>query len=232
MISEQILNFSNLPNIQNYSKNGLEIETEKDEQYVYSILRKNKKQWMQWNRNTNKEIYEFYSHYSLARGHCICTGMGFLLRENWLLTKKEVEKITVIEIDKDLIEYHKIFNYDILNRIEVINEDIYEYNGKCDTLLLDNFEGGPESYVSFLNSVNKICNNIEHELAWMWPMESILDTHYRNFIGLNLSEIYSNIKKTFELKTFPDLNENQLLLFCYIFFCGNFSKCDFSKIQK
>ena len=29
------------------------------------------------------EAYELYSHYDLAKGHCICTGLGFGVRENW-----------------------------------------------------------------------------------------------------------------------------------------------------
>jgi hypothetical protein len=65
----------------------------------------------------------------------------------------------------------------------------------------------------------------------MWPMEAILDSCYRDYVGLSLYELYSNIKKYFDLKTLPDLTEKQLFHFCQVFFMGNFAKCDFTKIR-
>ena len=55
--------------------------------------------------------------------------------------------------------------------------------------------------------------------------------HYKNYIGLSLLEIYNNIKKFFELKTLPNLTEEELFEFCKIYYMGDFNKCDFSRIK-
>jgi hypothetical protein len=41
--------------------------------------------WMVLNLKTYKEVYEFFSHISLSQGSVICSGMGLLLRESWLV---------------------------------------------------------------------------------------------------------------------------------------------------
>ena len=57
-------------------------------------------QWMAYDENTHLEAFEVYSHYCLAKGHVVVTGLGFGVRENWLLTKNEVTKLTIIEKNK------------------------------------------------------------------------------------------------------------------------------------
>lgn len=222
------------PNIQEYTNRDFVVEKQTrmvdGQNCDILVYKQNNQQWMSWNTATHQEIFELYSHYCLAKGHCICTGMGFLLRENWLLNNNNVSKITVIEKNKNIIEYHRMFNPEILEKIEVINEDVYTYKGKCDTLLIDNFEGHQWDY-KLLKSVNKICNNIDHSLAWTWPMEYILSLYYKNYIGMTLSEIYNNIKTFFDLKTFPNLNEEELLDFCHKYHCGDFYRCNFEKLK-
>ena len=56
---------------------------------------------------THGQAKQFYSHYNLAYGHVVCTGLGFGTREKWLSTKPEVTKITVIEANKQIIDYHR-----------------------------------------------------------------------------------------------------------------------------
>jgi hypothetical protein len=214
------LNFSG-PIIEEYAKNNFKIE-KIDGVFVF---KQDGFQWMIWDQKTNEQVFNFYSHYCLAKGHVICTGMGFLLREKWLLSKPDVSKITVIEINKNIIEYHKLFNPDILRSIEVVNDNVYDFKGECDTLLIDNFEGDYTHEYNFLYGTKVICDNINHKVAWMWPMEGILNLHYKEYIGLSLFELYNNIKKYFDLRTFPNLNEEQLFDFCHKFFMGNFTKC-------
>ena len=36
---------------------------------------------MSYRIKDHDEAYELYSHYDLAKGHCICTGLGFGVRE-------------------------------------------------------------------------------------------------------------------------------------------------------
>ncbi len=43
--------------------------------------------WMGVNTNNYREVYEFFSHFTLAKGKVLCSGMGLLIRESWLLSK-------------------------------------------------------------------------------------------------------------------------------------------------
>ena len=207
-----LLNFKNITKIIPYKKNNTEIKFDRK---GVAILLNNNEQCMTWNPMTQEQLLEVYSHYYLAKGHCICTGMGFLLRESWLLEKKEVSKITVVEINKDLIDYHKKFNKNITDKIEIINSNVYDYKGKCDTLLIDNFETiNLENFNNCLISVKKINKNILSEVMWFWPLETILCAHYTSYIDMTLKQIYENIKKYFKLNTLPNLSEEQLFYFC------------------
>jgi hypothetical protein len=217
------------PNLVNYENEKFSIKKENN---VWRYVRNNL-EYMSWNAQTNEEVFQLYNHNRLAKGHCICTGLGFLLRESLLLQNPKVTKITVIEIDNELIEYHKQFNPEIIQKIEIINCDVYSYKGKCDTLLIDNFEGSLELFeFEFLNCANFISKNIDCDVMWFWPLESILNRHYKHYIGLNLQQIYNNIKKYFDLDKLPILSESELLDFCAIYFKNNFVKCDFDKINQ
>ena len=155
-----------LPNLVNYENEKFKIKKENN---VWKYTRDGL-QYMAWDTNTNEELFEVFNHYRLAKGHCICTGLGFLLRESLLLQNPNVTKITVIEIDNELIEYHKQFNPEIIKKIEIINCDVYAYKGKCDTLLIDNFEGNLEQFeFEFLNCASIISKNIDCNVMWLWP---------------------------------------------------------------
>ena len=215
------------PKIVEYSCNGLTI-FEKNNQL---FLEQDGVQWMSLNKSDYQQVFQFYSHYVLAEGHCLCTGLGFALRENWLLSKKEVTKITVVEVNKNIIDYHNKFNPEIMEKLEVIHCDVYNYKGSCDTLLIDNFEGGVNYFNTFILSSQSICRNIKHNKVWFWQFELILSLHYRDYIGLSLSEIYHRTKIYFELHNLPELSEEQLFEFCYFFFLGDFNKCNFDKLN-
>lgn len=216
------------PNISEYEKDNFKVYTDDNKKF---FMLKDGLRWMTWNEKTYNQVFEVYSHFILAHGHCVCTGMGFLIRENWLLSKKEVTKVTVIEKNIEVIDYHKKFNPDILDKIEVIHADVYDCAGQCDTLLIDNFEGELSLFPHWLYSTKLIATRIKSNITWMWPLEVILSSCYRNYIGLSLSEIYFNIKKYYDLDTLPDLTEEQLFHFCYVHHRGNFHKCDFSKLR-
>lgn len=225
-----LINFDfNLPKLVDYENNGLSI---KNNNNMWE-LKQNNVRWMTWDLNTNEQLFQFYAQYQLASGHCICTGLGFLLRESWLLQNPNVKKISVIEINTQLIEYHKKFNPQIMEKIEIINCDVYHYKGKCDTLLIDNFEGQvPFFEYEFLRCASVISKNIDCDVMWFWPLECILNIHYKEYIGLNLEQIYNNIKNYFDLDKLPILSEAELFDFCTIAFNKNFTKCNFNKINQ
>jgi hypothetical protein len=198
--------------------------------YYLSVLGE---QWMSYNIKTHEEVFDVFSHFYLAKGHCICTGLGFSLRETWLLNKKEVTKITVLEKSIDIINYHKSINSEFLNdpRVEVINIDANEYVGECDTLLLDHFELAETEDI--LNDVSKINKNIKCEKMWFWPLERIV-MHKRkwsvNEKGLEWVqtklESYNDIKLAYNLTNLPDLTEEELNMFCMMFNSKLFSRSE------
>jgi len=193
------------------------------------IMQQNGQQFMVWDKSL-REVFEIYSHFKLAKGHCICTGLGFALRENWLLNNQNVTKITVLESNKLVIDYHKKFNPEIMEKINVINIDARSFVGKCDTLLIDSYADNLPIY-EYINFSKIIMDNVNCETSWFWPLEYILCMHYRNYVGLPLNKIYNNLKKYYEMKTLPNLSEKELFDFCHKFFIGDLTPCNFDKIN-
>lgn len=126
---------------------------------------------------------ELISHYYFAKGNVIATGMGFGIRENWLLNKKSVTSLTIIEKNKSVIDYHKFINSPFLTdkRVRIINCDANEYKGECDVLLADHYESMDNNEV--LDEVLKLYNSkkIKHKLFWFWPLERLVT----NFLTYN-----------------------------------------------
>ena len=102
------------------------------------------------------------------------------------MTKKEVSKVTVLEKNKEVIDYHKYINPKLFDDVEVIHISAYDYEGKCDTLLLDHYEDeagnakleiAPKKIVNdmfVLQAASDISNNIECNRMWMWTLELII----------------------------------------------------------
>jgi len=187
--------------------------------------------WMALNIETLTEVFEVYNHWKLAQGHCICTGLGFVLRESWLLSKKEVTKLTVIEKNQELINYQWKCNPSIMERMEVICADVYDYHGSCDTLLIDNFEGGINFENDFCRAAAQISKNIRHQTMWFWPLEYFIGTHYKNHLGMSLESLYDRYRRYFNFHTLPDYNEDELFDLCYIHHRGNFKRCNFNQLR-
>lgn len=200
----------------------------------YFYLYINGEQWMAYNTNTHLEVYEVYSHYILAKGHVIVTGMGFGARENWLLTKPEVTKLTIIERSTDLIEYHNRMNSPFLNdpRVEVVNCDASEYKGSCDVLLLDHYELAP--YELILENVKLIHDNINCKTMWFWPLERII-MHSRRWHTFNdkpynlitKHQAYQLLKKNWGLTKLHKFSEQEINMMCMMFHSKMFSHSEY-----
>lgn len=199
----------------------------------YYYLTVNGEQWMAYNTKSHEEAYDVFSHYHLAKGHVICTGLGFGARENWLLTKKDISKLTIVEKNKDVIDYHIQQKSSFLedSRVEVVCCDALEYNGKCDVLLADHYELQDHVYV--MNTMEIVQNNIDCQLMWFWPLERIImhsrKWHSDNDAPYNLitkHQSYLLLKKNHNLHKLPDISEDTLNLFCMMHHSKLFSKSE------
>ena len=155
---------------------------------------------MSYNEKTKLQAKQLYSHYQLAKGDVLCSGLGLGIRENWLIKKEEVESVTVVEKSKDVID---IFSNK--NQISIINEDIYNYKGKCDVLLLDHYIHPPND----LNNIKKILKNIECKIVWWWGIEELLKN----------GDIMQNyLKLKMEIPQLPNLDKDTVVTFVRNYF--------------
>jgi len=199
------------PKLIPFSNNGIDVIVENNTYFLYE----NGQQWMSYDTNTHAQALQFFSHYDIAKGHCICTGLGFGVRENWLLKKPGVSKITLIEKNKNIIEYNKIINPELMKNVEVINENASDYKGKCDTLLLDHYESQSPNYI--LNNVESCVKNIKSQTMWFWPLERYISREKDN----NL-ETYKNFAMRYNLFSLPYIDKRKLDLYIKLFNLSNY----------
>jgi len=154
-----------LPVIDAIKVNDTEIKSDHNE---YTLVY-NDKQYMYENLESKSSALELQAQIDIAKGHCICTGLGFLIREKGLLNNKDVSEITVIEYNPDVIEIQQALNPDIMKRITVINADANNYAGECDTLLIDHFIDAV-SNKDRLDIVRNCCSNIKHKQMIWWDI--------------------------------------------------------------
>lgn len=163
-------------------------------------------EWMTYNFCTDEEALELYSHYYLAEGDCICTGLGLSIRERWLLNNPKVTSITVLEKNKSVIDFHMKYNEDLCSKINIINISADEYIGSCDTLLLDHYI---YPFESIIEDVKKCCSNIACQKMWFWPLEDYIVVNSKPGEYFNF---YKSLQKN-EFKLLPDLTCDVLYKF-------------------
>ena len=158
------------PIIKSYDNNGINVWLDK-RTYPFPVWRFEMDgiQWMVLDQR-HGQAKQFYSHYKLAKGHVICTGLGFGTREQWLASKPEVTKITVLEKFKEVIDYHKDIGTKWHDKIEIINCDANDYKGSCDFLSIDHYEY--DDVLRILDSITKVYKNITCECVWFWMLEA------------------------------------------------------------
>lgn len=191
-------------------------------------LFKNGHRWMTYHKINHCQAYELFSHYSLAKGHCICTGLGLGVRENWILRKKDVTKVTIIEKNEKVLEYHKYINSPLLKECEIIIGDASEILGKCDTLLIDHYE--QESLDYMIQDIHKVLNNITCETVWFWSLDGVIIKYRQDILNrkkdnftyvssddYSYFDAYNDIKNITKIDKLPDLDEDTLNLFCFFY---------------
>lgn len=161
--------------------------------------------WMGVKTRDYREVYEFYSHHTLAQGRVLCSGMGLMLRESWLLSKGV--DITLIEKNENIIEYHRKHNPDLCDRLTIVCDDIHNQVGKYDVVLLDHYEHEKEDWI--IEDVKSILKNIDCDTLWFWPLEKICAKN-------GGWEYYCELRKS--ISKLPELDETTFDSFLYNFF--------------
>ena len=165
----------------------------KSKNNIYQLYYKNTR--FHWEDTQSKSsLYELYPQIQLAKGDCICTGLGFLLRESFLLQNKNVTSVTVLENNLDVIEIQNQLNPFIMSQLNIIFTDANSYKGSCDTLLLDHWQDYDNH--NLLIKIKKCCKNIKHTTLFWWDI--IKDYSYQEY----------NILRN-EFKTLPKLTHEQ-----------------------
>lgn len=197
------------PKISEYVRDNVTVAKEVEGDKSFWCMRVGGKQWMTYSYEFPTIECQTFSHYYFAEGHCILTGLGFGIREEWLLNKKEVKKITVIEKNKEVIEYHQYKKSSFLDHIELVHGDAQTYKGKCDTLLLDHFENPDEFEINILKSVKRVSLNIDCNLLWFWPIEWFL-SNGKNLDAEEIFQKYENLRLGYGLHKLPSLSESEI----------------------
>ncbi len=214
----------NPPKIEEYQKGDLTVVYDTKHGYYRFWIGPpdTARELMTYNPVNHEQAYELYSHYHFAKGHCICTGLGFGVRESWLLNKKSVSKITVIEKTKEVIEYQQLMNPELCKNIEIIHADVSDYKGKCDTLLIDHIEDEHDTYK--LAQAHKLSQNIDCNVLWLWALEDMVTVLQRHQNRTNLEEpfitkvgVYNQIKTSFGLDRLPEVDEELLDLLYFMY---------------
>ena len=122
---------------------------------------------------------EFISHYDLAYGHVILTGLGLGLIATWLSNKQEVTKITVLENNIHLINYFKTYG-DLPNKVEVVYTNAETYTGKCEVLLCNHWIGSSTYQQKFIDWPHML-DNIECNIFYIFRIPKIVKT-YENYL--------------------------------------------------
>ena len=210
------------PVIKPYDKNGVVVYKDKDSRWHLIV---DGVQMMLYTVGHEQALH-FYSHYKLALGNVICTGLGFGVREQWLATKPEVNKITVLEKNKSVIDYHKDIGTQRSDKIEIINCNANEYKGTCDFLSIDHYE--KEDTKSIIESIKNTEKNIVSYYMWFWLLERWLDNgyiennkkdfmYYQPWEKNNLKQSYNKLKTFLGLKSLPELTLKELTEFVNVY---------------
>ena len=210
------------PVIKPYDKNGVVVYKDKDSRWHLIV---DGVQMMLYTVGHEQALH-FYSHYKLALGNVICTGLGFGVREQWLATKPEVNKITVLEKNKSVIDYHKDIGTQWSDKIEIINCNANEYKGNCDFLSIDHYE--KDDATSIIESIKNTEKNIVSYYMWFWLLERWLDNgyiennkkdfmYYQPWEKNNLKQSYNKLKTFLGLKSLPELTLKELTEFVNVY---------------
>jgi hypothetical protein len=184
-------------NIYPHSNNGEGVEIIEVSQK--HILFNNGIRWMIHHKENYREEKEMYSSYDLGYGDILISGLGFGILALWLANKPGVKSVTVIEINKEIIDLF-IKNNKIPDNLTIINDNMitYETNKKYDCLFLDHYEMQHKDWI--LNDAKKISKRIQHDVFWIWSLEPL----YMNKMYPDVIKEMDNDKDMWQNKDYYD----------------------------
>jgi hypothetical protein len=129
--------------------------------------------WMNVAHKNNETIKQLYSHYDIAYGKVLITGLGFGISALWVASKPSVSHVTVVEKNPEVIEAFLASNQKPEN-MTIICEDanVFSTDEHFDCILSDHFEN--EYYQDILDSMHSLVERVpNHDVVWFWPLEHI-----------------------------------------------------------
>lgn len=130
----------------------------------FKVLKENKEIWMS---NTLMEVKTHQEAISRARGNILVAGLGLGMFLTAIKDKKEVNKITVIEKSKEVIELVGKYYQD--KKIKIVNTDIFQYKTKekFDFIWLDIWADICNDNLKEMETLkNKFSKNSKDILCW------------------------------------------------------------------
>jgi spermidine synthase len=195
-----------VPKICLYEDENLEITLEKFKNpphfFLYLNTEKYKKDWVMYYSIDHTMGYYYFPEYDMSYGHVLITGLGMNMLPNWIATKPEVTKITVIENNKYLIDYVKEYGY-IDSKIDIIHADANSFIGEYDVFFCDHNYGKTYSFnEKSIDYLNKLLENIKCNIIWNQRIPKISNYNY---------DTYQNLRKL--VSKLPDINKKKFELY-------------------
>lgn len=150
----------------------------------------NGKRWMNITPHNYSTIKQMYSHYDIAHGNVLVTGLGFGIAALWVSSKSTVEHVTVVERSPEVIEAFLALNNKPDN-MTIICEDAnkFQSDNYFDCILSDHFEN--ENHNIILDSMRSLVKRVpNYGIVWFWPLELI----YAAFTILECDKFPENLK--------------------------------------
>lgn len=193
---------------------------------LQALLKKNKdnpNQWDTWMALSPVEMESQEFGIRAAAGNCVIMGLGMGWVAINMALKKEVDSVTVIELDPDVIDLFYTsgaldgLNREIIDKIEIINTDAMNWiPGKPVHLLY------ADIWLKFaepqtINQVQEMQKNIKANLVYIWGQEIIIHRAMVKEGNLDLLDDSKDIKdfcsKNFDLpmEVPADINYGQII---------------------
>lgn len=168
--------------------------------------------WNIHNPKNHASTKEMYGSYELAYGDVLISGLGFGVLPTWLLSKNEINSITIIEKNREVIDIFNQFNR-FPSKVKIIESDMnsFKTTRRFNCILLDHYE--KESDDKQIQSMSMIYKNIpNHDVFYAWRIEYLYLNKMFNgdFFSLIENNLWKEFKNIIGIPTVPDLSDYQV----------------------